>query len=200
MGPVGAKWRPPWVGALVRVSGAGPSRDKSTRCTLCRSPSARSSTGSRTAFAAIPRGSLRRGALSPSGGLATGLIARPAARRCGPPPPSWIIRCCAASWPGPCGPPQGCRAVARGPTPRAPTAARCMRTKSTSCGTCRSGRGPERHDVLGSATRRRPSPTSGRRTSGRPACGRRAFSPSSWRRGWIGGSWTTSCTTYTICT
>ena len=45
--------------------------------------------------------------------------------------------------------------------------------------------------------RRGPSPTWVRRTDGPPACGRRAFSPSGWCRGWTGTSSTSSCTAYT---
>ena len=52
----------------------------------------------------------------------------------------------------------------------------------------------------GSVTRGRPFPNWGRRTSGQPACGRRASSPSGWRRGWLGGSWMSFCTAYTACT
>ena len=192
--------RPPWGGAHARAGGAGTSRGKSTRCTSCRSPSAKSSTGCGRAFAASPRASLRRGARAPSGGLATGQMARPAAQRYAPPPPSWRIRCCAALWPRPCGRQQGCRAMARGPTPRAPTAAPRTSMRSTSCGTARSESRLGRHGVPGSVTRRRPSPNWGRPTSGRPACGRGASSPSGWRRGWIGGSWTSSCTACTACT
>ena len=59
---------------------------------------------------------------------------------------------------------------------------------------------PERHGAPGSATRRRRSPTWDRRTSGHPPCERRACSPSDWRRGWTGGSWTSSCTALTACT
>ena len=98
----------------------------------CRSAS--SSTGSGTAFAATPPASWRRGARSPSVGWVTGQMARPAARRCGQPPPSWRSRCCAVSWPGPCGQWPECWATARGPTPRAPIAARRTRTRPTSCG------------------------------------------------------------------
>ena len=82
-----SKRRPPLAGARARAGGAGTSRGKSTRCTSCRSPSARSNTGSGTVFAAIPCASLRRGTRSPSGDWATRRMARPAAQQCGRPPP-----------------------------------------------------------------------------------------------------------------
>ena len=69
-----------------------------------------------------------------------------------------------------------------------------------SCGTARSGSRPGGYGIPGCVTQRRPSPGRGRRTSGRPACGGRASSPSGWRRGWSGNSWTSSCTACTACT
>ena len=144
--------RPPWAGARARAGGAETSRGKSTPCASCRSSSANSNTRSEIAFVATPRASLRRGARSPLGDWATGPTARPAAWRCAPPPPSWRSRCYAASWPGPCGRRPGCRATARGPIPRAPTAARRTRMKSTSCGTALSGTMPGGHGAPSLAT------------------------------------------------
>ena len=135
--------RPPWAGPRTRAGGAGTSRGTSTPCTSCRSRSASSSTESETAYAATPRASWRRDAPSPSGGWATGRMARPAAQRCGQPPRSWRSRCCAGSWLEPCGRRPGCRATACAPTPRARTAARRTRTRPTSCGTAWSGATPE---------------------------------------------------------
>ena len=119
------------------------------------------------------------------------------------PPLSWRSRCCPASWPGACGRRQGCWAMACEPTFGAPAAVRRTRTKSTSCGTARSGRRLRRHGAPASVTRQRPSPTWGPLgaagpvaglPSGRLACGGWASSPSGWRRGWIGGSWMSSGT------
>ena len=86
------------------------------------------------------------------------------------------------------------------PSPRAPTAVRRTRTKSTSSGTARSGSRPGRHGVRASVMWRRPSPTWGCLTCGRPACGGRACSPSGWRKGWIGSSWTRPSTACRGCT
>ena len=49
-------------------------------------------------------------------------------------------------------------------------------------------------------TRRQPSPNWGRQINGRPACGGPPSSPSSWRRGWMGGPWVSSCTACMACT
>ena len=172
--PGRARWRarsaqrPSWAGARARAGGAGASQGKSTRCSSCRSPSTGSNTGSGTAFAAIPRASWRD-VRSPSGDRATEMTAGPAARHSGRPPPGCRSRCFAASWPGPCGRRPRCRATARGPIPRAPSAARPTRTKSTSCGTAQSGKMQEGHAARGSATRRRRSPTWDRQTIGHRA-------------------------------
>ena len=127
-------------------------------------------------------------------------MAGPAARRCVSPPRRWTSRCCAASWRGPYGRRRRCAATARGPTPRAPIAGRCMRTRPTSCGTPQIGSRPGRHGAPGCGTRRRPSPSWGRPTSGQPTCGGRASSPSDWRGGWSERFWTSTCTACTACT
>ena len=77
-----SKRRPPRGGAPARAGGAGTSPGRSARCTLCRSPSARSSTGYGTTSAATPRANWRRGAQSASRALVTGLVARSATRQC----------------------------------------------------------------------------------------------------------------------
>ena len=204
--PGRARWgarsarRPPWARPRARAGRTGTSQGKSTPCTSCRSPSANSDTGSETAFATTPRASLRRGARSPSGDWATRRTARPVARRCRRPPPSWRSRYCAASRPGPCGRWPECRATACGPTPRALAAARHTRTKPTSCGIARSGTMPGGRGAPGLATRRRQFPTWDRRTNGHRAYGRRASFPSDWRKGWTGDSSTSLCTAFTACT
>ena len=76
--------------------------------------------------------------------------------------------------------------MACGPTPCAPTAGRRTRMRSTSRGTAHSGSRPRRHGVRGCETRRRPSPSLGDQTSGRPTCGGQASFPSGWRRGVAG--------------
>ena len=86
------------------------------------------------------------------------------------------------------------------PTPGAPTAVRHTKTRSTSCGTTRSGSRPRGHGVPSWVMRWRPSPNWGRRTNGRRACRGRASSHSGWRRGWRGNSWTGSCTACMACT
>ena len=81
--PGWARWaacsarRPPWAGACARAGGAGRSRGKSNPCTSCTHPSASSDTGSGTAFAAIPRASLRHDARSPSEDGTIGRTAQP---------------------------------------------------------------------------------------------------------------------------
>ena len=122
-----------------------------------------------------------------------------AARRCGLPPPSWRGCCYVASWRGACGRRHGSPATVRGPARRAPTARRRMRTKSTSSGTSHSGSGYRRHGALGCETRRKPSPSWGRLTSGLPACGGQAACLSYSRRGSNSDSWT-SFRTCTACT
>ena len=131
----------------VRAGGAGTFRGKSTLFILCRSPNTRSRTDCATAFTAVPRACWRRGARLPSGGWAMGQMARRAARPCASPPLVWRSGCCAASWPEPYGRWPGCSATARGPTPRACTAARRTRMRSMCCGTARSGRRRGGHGV-----------------------------------------------------
>ena len=177
--PGRARWgarstrQPPWAGAHARAGGAGTSHVKSILCNFCRSPSARSSTGSVTAFAAISRASLRCGHLLSTCGAA-GRLDR--------------VGDVAAAWPPGRGPVDCGEGVSPwgGPTPRARTEAQRTKTRAPSCGTIRNGRGLERHGVQGSATRRRPFPNLGRQTSGRPPCGRRAFSPPAGARGGSG--------------
>ena len=203
--PGRARWgahsarRPPWAGPRTRAGGAGTSRGRTTPCISCRSRSASSSTGSGTAFAATPRASGRRDAPPPSGGWATGWTARLVARRCGRPPRSWRSRCYAGSWLEPCGQRPGCRVTACAPTPRARNAARRTRTRPTSSGTSRNGTTPRGRGSPGCTTRRGLSRAWARRTIGPPACARRGFSPSGWRRGWTGTSSMSFCTACTAC-
>ena len=77
-----SKRRPPLVGALARAGGAGTSQGTSPLCTLSRSLSAKSNTGSGTDPAATPCANWRHGAQSPSRAWVTGLTAQPSARRC----------------------------------------------------------------------------------------------------------------------
>ena len=89
--------------------------------------------------------------LAPSGGAAPHHLRR-AGRRGGWPGLPRALRAASTEfeksllhgllWPGPCGRRPGCRATAREPTPRAPSAARRTRTWPRSCGTARNGTTP----------------------------------------------------------
>ena len=146
------------------------------------------------------RDSLRCHSRSPSGEWVTGQTAKPAARQCGPPPPSWRSRCCAASWLRPCGQRPGCRATACGPLPREPhcgAAHEDVVHVLWDCPEWESARETWRPWLSDVAT---VSPHLGPPDQWPSPCGRGAYSPSGWRKGWTGDYWAGSCTGFPACT
>ena len=91
------------------------------------------------------------------GALGDGAVGRPAVRRCGQPPRSWTSRCCAGSWPEPCGRRPGSR----------PRLARQRRVPALRRGA--RGRGPRPEGLPGMERHQRDvAPLAARRGGGYP--------------------------------
>ena len=76
---------PPWGGAPGRAGGGGTCQGRTTRCTLCRSPSARCNTACATTSAAMLLVSWKRTSWPPLGAYALVRIRQPVAWLCGLP-------------------------------------------------------------------------------------------------------------------